>query len=45
MEIPSETGTTLALIEQWEKCGLISRAFLNSLLNEGVWSLYKMSMS
>lgn len=45
MEIPSESGTTLALLEQWEKCGLISRAFLNSLLNEGVWSLYKTSMA
>jgi hypothetical protein len=44
MEIPSESGTTLALLEQWEKCGLISHAFLNSLLSEGVWSLYKMSM-
>lgn len=40
-EIPSEFGTTLALIEQWSKQGLITRTFLNSQLNEGAWSMYK----
>lgn len=31
-------------MEQWRKCGLITQSFMYSLLNEGVWSLYKISM-
>lgn len=42
--MPAETVGALVLVEQWEKYGLVNRAFMNSLLSEGVWSLYKMSV-
>lgn len=44
-EIPIECGTALALMEQLSKHGLVSRTFLNSQLNEGAWSLLKMSIN
>jgi len=43
-EIPTESGLALVLMEHWRKCGLITQSFMYSLLNEGVWSLYKISM-
>lgn len=43
-EIPHEVATVLNILEQWQKLGLITKTFMNTLLNEGVWSLYRMSI-
>jgi hypothetical protein len=43
-ELPPDCGTVLAIIEQWIANGLITRTFANTLLDEGVWALYKMSL-